>query len=173
MKGFVYAIINMSDEIIYVGSTRQRLMCMRKGDHTKPGKTHKQPIHTYIEENGGWTNFTFKILEDCEVETNKNLLEREKYYYELHKPKMNILRPITTIEERRADKREDAKRFRETHPDYHKRYAEKVKEYDRKRCATTIECSCGKSYKAQNKSNHIRTKYHQEKSSTLAVDVKN
>lgn len=163
MKGIVYAILNKENIIVYVGSTQQALLCMRKGDHTKPkSEEKKQPFHFYVEENGGWVNFTFKILEEGEFNNIIQLRIRERFYYDLYKPIGNIKKPYISDEERKQNKRNDAKRFREAHPDYEKKYEKNKKEYAKKRCETTIDCYCGKTYKKQNKTNHFKTKHHKE-----------
>jgi hypothetical protein len=162
MRGFIYAVRETStNTIIYVGSTQQRLLCMRKGDHTKPS-VKSRPIHQYVSEHGGWDAFAFECLEEAEFETKGDMLKREQEFIVLHAPSQNHRRAHLTAEEKKETLRLKQQRFRENHPDYHNRYAEQRRMRDQRRMETQVVCPCGGRYTLQNKSNHFSRLKHKD-----------
>jgi hypothetical protein len=160
MKGYIYGIRDVrTHELIYVGSTQQRLLCMRKGDHTKP-TARKRPLHHYIDEAGGWEHFAFECIEENEYETKTDLKKREQHFISQYNPSQNKHRAIRTEEDKREDNRIKSQTFRDNNPTYHRRYADKQKERDKKRYETKIECPCGGRYALNNKSNHFSREIH-------------
>lgn len=160
MKGIVYGIKDIrSGDLIYVGSTRQRLLCMRKGDHTKPTKKQR-PVHLYIADHGGWDAYTFECLEDGEFETLTDLRKKEQEWIDKLTPSQNHVRAYLSRDQYLENKRRDQAAFRQAHPHYHRQYADKRKEYDAKRCQTRIQCACGGTYTLQNKTNHFSRQIH-------------
>jgi hypothetical protein len=122
MKGYIYSITQIdTDTIVYIGSTKQRLFCMRKGDHTKPS-TKPRPITLYVLENNGWDNFNFNCIEEIDFTDIKDLRKKEQYYIDLYHPTQNKRKASQTHEEYLERKRKEQKRFRMLHPDYHKRF---------------------------------------------------
>lgn len=162
MRGFIYGIRETAtDTLIYIGSTAQRLLCMRKGDHTKPS-VKPRPIHHYVAQNGGWEAFKFECLEEGEFETKEDLVKREQEFIAQHSPSQNRQRAYRSPEQKREDNRIKQQRFRETHPAYHTRYEETRREHDRRRMTTHVECPCGGRYTLQNKSNHFSRQKHKD-----------
>jgi hypothetical protein len=160
MKGYVYGIRETkTGQIVYVGSTQQRLLCMRKGDHTKPS-VNARPIHAYVAEQGGWGNFVFECLEEGEFETKIDLRKREQEWLVQLAPPQNHQRAYRSHEEYLADKRKQQAVFRKNNPDYHKRYADRIYPNVAVRCSTRVECPCGGHYTLQNKSNHFSRQIH-------------
>lgn len=87
MKSGIYKIINLINQKIYVGSTKN--FNNRKRDHfnTLKNKKHCNKHLQRAYDKYGKESFIFEILEYCEINI---LLEREKYYFELLKPEYNI-----------------------------------------------------------------------------------
>lgn len=138
MNGIIYAIMDKNDKIMYIGSTTN-LLCQRIAKHKYKSKKVTYLLYTYINNNGGWSNYTFKVLEDYECEKIENLREREKYYYELHKPELNIARPIRTKEENDIQCRNISKKRREI----------------------KINCECSGRYSLSQKARHFNSIKHQ------------
>ena len=131
--------MDKNDKILYIGSTINTLH-MRALFHKATSKTKSHIIiYSYINENGGWSNYTFKVLEEYVCEKIENLREREKYYYELHKPELNSNRPYLTKEERITLKKENEKRRR----------------------AIKTNCECGGRYYLGRHNYHFKTIKHQ------------
>jgi hypothetical protein len=160
MRGIVYGIREVStNTIIYIGSTRQRLLCMRKGDHTKPS-VKSRPIHEYIKSKGGWNGYVFETIEEGEFESKIDLLKKEQEWINNLTPSQNCKSAFVDYNKYLQRKRDNQKIFRQNHPSYHNRYSEQRKERDNKRMQTKIECECGGTYTLQNKSKHFKTKKH-------------
>ena len=71
---------------IYIGCTKQSLN-VRRSKHIYDGKKTKRmkPIHKHIDDNWGWTNYNFEIIEEKEYETLKDLREIEKQFIKSYK----------------------------------------------------------------------------------------
>ena len=167
MPSWVYKIVK-DDEVIYVGSTKRQYFCQRKGDHTKPTTAtqgHQPILQNYVKENGGWNNFTFEVIEEYEDILHTELLQREKHFINLLKPKCNVKSPLETKEEHNKRKYEEHQQ-RMLNPEYKQRYYDKQKQmqshidYTIKRCSTVINCECGGTYTLQNKTNHFKRNIH-------------
>lgn len=65
MKGIIYSIKSLSTNKIYIGSTKQTLN-IRKSKHIYDSKVIKRakPVHKFINENGGWNNYQFSIINE-------------------------------------------------------------------------------------------------------------
>jgi GIY-YIG catalytic domain len=169
MPSWVYEIINnASKECVYVGSSTNDYFCRRRCDHMKPHrmKTCQYPLYTYIKNNGGWECFTFNIIHERPDIDKNDLLILEKQEIENRKPICNKNRPITTVDERNADKRISTRRWRINNPDKVKEHiakfhsTETYKQSIVNRCSTHIDCPCGGKYTAQNKTNHYKSNLH-------------
>ena len=160
----VYCIRNKyTNQIIYIGSTIQRLLCMRKGDHKKQAIIKPLPVHKYIEQNGSWDNFIFECLEELEIVDIIDLRKREQYYIDIHSPSQNKVRAFTTHEQFLERKRNSQKIYRLNHKqEYTQAQKESKRNYDKKRIETHINCPCGGTYTLQNKTNHFSRLIHKK-----------
>ncbi len=84
MKGIIYCIKSLNSNLIYIGSTKQKL-ATRKAKHVYDSKHIKRmkPVHKLILKNGGFENFEMKIIK--EVEDLSLLLLQEKKIIEDYK----------------------------------------------------------------------------------------
>ncbi len=75
MKGIIYSINCINNNLIYIGSTKE-LLCKRKAKHIYDSKypTRIKPVHKTILDNGGFDNFYFKILKEVDINTDATLL---------------------------------------------------------------------------------------------------
>lgn len=71
---------------IYIGCTKQTLN-IRRSKHIYDSKNNKRmkPIHKHINDNGGWTNYNFEIIEEKEYENLKDLRDTEKQLIQSYK----------------------------------------------------------------------------------------
>jgi hypothetical protein len=135
----------------------------------KPSTQEKhQPIYSHIKDNGGWDSFSFNILHYHEAINKAELLNQEKTEIISRKPLCNANSPTTTPDERREAKRISSLAWRHANPDKVKAIVDKRKTSDtyvayvKQRCLTRIDCECGGTYTAQNKSNHLARNIHKE-----------
>ena len=128
MLGTVYAIVDESDKILYVGSTND--FKHRKTEHKYDSKTSNIKLYVYLREHG-WSTIHFLTLEEAEFADKDARRLREEEYRLKHNPPLNERRCHTTIEQRKEYHREYNEKNRDriqSHRDAHK--AEK-REYNR------------------------------------------
>jgi len=77
-----------SYDLFYIGSTWD--MKHRKTKHKSDCKNNKQQLVFVIcNENGGFDNFVFEVLEEFECYTKQEKEMREQYYIDRENPSMN------------------------------------------------------------------------------------
>ncbi len=83
-KGIIYSIESLTSNLIYIGSTKQKLST-RRAKHIYDSKhtTRMKPVHKLILKNGGFDNFQMKVIK--EVEDLSLLLLQEKKIIEDYK----------------------------------------------------------------------------------------
>lgn len=157
---------------IYVGSTcnknrrknQHKNACNNPNDHN-----YNYYVYQFIRENGGFENFDLIMIEEYPCDNKLQKETRERYYIELLKPTLNKTIPTRTIQEYYQDNKEKilkmvkiySKDNKEKIEKYEKEYYEKNKEkLDQKRNANHT-CECGGKYKHKHKSEHIKSKKHQ------------
>jgi len=97
---FIYALRNRTSDDVYYGSTKRRLLCLRKGDHRSSynkwvaGKFHYLTSFEVIKCPTAY-------IELCEEVSEEEMLVRERWWVENH-PCVNKNRPVRTAEEKKA-----------------------------------------------------------------------
>lgn len=118
---------------VYIGSTRSRLLCIRKAQHRWQMKNlpKKNVTSAKVMEHD---DFKIELVEDCShVNSMTELYQRERYYIENTPKCVNMTIPGRTKKEY-------------------------CKWYDQKR----IMCDCGQLIAKKNRSRHNNTKKHLE-----------
>ena len=118
-NGKIYKIINENNEIIYIGSTAQELLCDRYYSHK-----FKSPNHKII------------LIENYSCNNNQELCSREQEIIEEYKNLYNKRRAYCSEEDKKKFKKEQNKKYVENNKkkiqDYKKEYYEnnvdKIKE---------------------------------------------
>jgi hypothetical protein len=131
---------NSNVKEIYIGSTHQfklRISLHKHFCYNESSKKYNFKVYKFIRDNGGFNNFEFIVLEELNCENKKQLLEKERYYYDIHKPSLNTQMPNRSLLEYKQN------------PNYRKKmYQDKHK------------CICGVSHTLANKCNHLRSQNH-------------
>jgi predicted GIY-YIG superfamily endonuclease len=124
----------------YIGRTNN--LKRRIIDHKKISNPNLY-LYQFITENNGFNNFIFECLEEC-----KNLTiakEKERYWYEIYKPTLNIQYPNRQpLEASRA---------------YKEKNKDKIKEATEKK-SESILCECGGKYSYWGKNRHYNSQKH-------------
>ncbi len=143
-NGKIYRIINDVDNEEYVGSSCSPLW-KRWGDHKSIcNKGNNRKLYKHIR-NIGVENFKIVLIENWPCKNKDELTAREQHYIDQLKPSLNF---------------QNAKGFDfQREKERHKQYGKKYKQSDR--FDVKHSCSCGGSYRVDNKSRHIKTKLHQ------------
>ena len=97
---FIYALRNRTSNDVYYGSTKRRLLCLRKGDHHSSYNKWVAGEFHYIS--------SFEVIkcptayiELCEEVSEEQMKERERWWVENNQC-VNIRRPVRTAEEKKA-----------------------------------------------------------------------
>lgn len=141
----IYIIRHKESDNCYIGSCRDTEERLKKHQQNTNHKDYK--IYRFIRENGGWDNFD--MVEICKCENDK-LREMEQYHIDFIKPSLNTIKII------KRTKEDNSKYYR----NYRENHKQKSKDYFKEYSNIIVECECGKTYKRNNKTNHLRTKYH-------------
>jgi hypothetical protein len=154
-KGLIYKLQhNTINELVYVGATVD--FVRRKADHKKScndenSKSYNQLKYRTMRENGGWDAFRIVVVKLYPCNSKIELdIEEERYRVELQ-ASLNSIKCHITDEEKKEDKRE-----------YDKNYKEANREAIAKNREEKFNCDCGGKFTLQNKSRHEKTKKHQQ-----------
>jgi|SRR5271165_558332 len=164
-KGVVYKIISKDNNIsdMYIGSTcsfSSRKSAHKKSAINRVNKSYRRKVYQFIRDNGGFDNFQIIIIESYPCNSRLELIARERYWYNILKPSLNIYIPGRTLKEYYNDPlmkkkhSDDMKRYYQNNLEYQK---EKNRNYSKK----VIICGiCLHTHSMANKTNHYQKKYH-------------
>ena len=155
--GIIYEIVCKDPEVTdrYIGSSVQFEVRKSQHIHDLPLKQHL-PLYSCISKNGGIENWNFNILDEYYCNTRQELYQRERLYYEIYEPTLNLFRPYTTsvldskylCDEKYPEKRrkarlqryyKDPEKPRSYAREYYQKNKEKILAYDRSRRDTINE----------------------------------
>ena len=145
MIGKIYRILDNTNSSFYIGSTIKDLQTRLKGHETSCrasaegyGLSSKSIIL-----NG---DYQIQLLEKCECNSRKELLEKEQSWMELYPRCCNRNRAcLNPVVKREIEKQ----RYQQNKPDI----LEKKRIYDQK----FIACPCGSGYSMSHRARHLRT----------------
>ena len=165
-KGKVYKLVSNSSELVYYGSTFNKL--------TKRLTGHKSDYKGYSNGKGQRYKTSYELikLEDAQIilvedfpcERKEQLIARERFYIE-NNPCVNKNIPSRT-------RKEYSKIYRENNiekeKERHKKYRENNKEKERERGkiyyeninSKPITCDCGRDMARASLSRHLKSKIH-------------
>ncbi len=140
----VYKIKHNESANEYIGSTKNLNLRMirHRANLTAKDKCHFR-LYKFINENGGWDNFTISILACLDelqfLDIGKKEILEQKYIDKYH-PTLNEKNAYQTTEQR----------------------LEKCRLYNKSYGNHLYNCECGREFKYKNKAKHYRTKRHRE-----------
>ena len=131
---------------LYVGHTTN--FNQRKHNHktnccNNNSKNHNLYVYKFIRNNGGWDNWSMIQIEEFNCNNSREATIRERYWIEVLKPKLNVINPFATLEEKVFQKKcwyeenkdkildkakEHYQENKEQKLEYQKQYAEEHKE---------------------------------------------
>jgi len=153
MEYTIYSITCQNVDVsgVYVGSTKSivRRKLAHKYDSKKEIKAHLK-LYKVINENGGISNWEFKILESFTCEKQTEAFIKERLWYDHLEADLNTYRPYTTIEE-----------CKDKFLEYQKQWYIADKEKIKQQCSEKIYCeSCDCYHNKRNKARHNRSSNH-------------
>ena len=197
-KTHFYKIVckNPNIQDLYIGHTTE--FTKRKNQHktrccNPENPKHHFTVYRFIRDNGHWENWEMVLIHTLHCENKLDALRIEREIFDELKPTLNILKPMTTNEEKKSYQQEWYVKNIDTVSEKHKRYRdehaeqfkqdrkdnpEKYRERDRQNYLNRppeffenqkrkVECSCGGRYSISNKSFHFKTRKHQDYLETL------
>ena len=141
---YVYKLYNSDYPEFYIGSTKD--MKDRKRQHkyscTNPNSSrYNFKVYKYIRSNGGYSSWSYEILEHITTSINKyELHDLERKAIQTMKPSLNCSMP-------NRDRKE-----------YDKQYRQQNKAYINEK----LLCECGKEYTRNHKARHEKSKVHRD-----------
>ena len=188
-KTMFYRLVCKDLEVsdFYIGHTTD--FKSRKNKHRKNCKNPNNPnfnayLYRVIRENCDIENWDMVLIETLKCENRLEALKRERELIEQMKPTLNQLRPYRTEEEliehrirqnerKRQDRKENPEKYREIdrvkYLNRRERVLQRASEYyqenkDRinKHEKEHITCECGAVITRAGKSQHVKTKKHQD-----------
>lgn len=133
---------NSNVKTIYIGSTtnlNQRKMKHRTRCNNPNDFGYNIFLYQFIRQHGGFDNFDFKVIEECE---NKEILKiRERYYIDKNENNLNSHMPLRNGKEWYGDNKQRAKDWYEKNKEsilkrkveYHQENKESIKEKTKER----------------------------------------
>ena len=133
-NGKIYKLVNDVNNKIYVGSTTTTL-ARRKCWHKSKGTM--MPGVKIIFDDIGWDQLKIVLVESFPCNTNDELRQRERFWYDELKPDLNRIRPWVGKDEAKQEKKQRNDQYRENNKDkiqqYKKEYRginkDKMKQY--------------------------------------------
>ena len=177
----IYKIIDNTNNNIYIGSTCDSLK-NRLSKHKASYKIFLKGLINNIKSFDIMKNNNYKIelLENCDIKTKQELLQRERYYIENNEC-LNKVVPGRSKREYKDDNKDkikvSAKNYYIANQDKLKIYRndnkDKRKEYNKNYCVANkdkinikrnqkIDCECGSKYTISHKARHFKSQKHQE-----------
>jgi len=97
-KFVIYKIyLKENPEECYIGSTinfSRRKSQHKKNINNRVSKKYHYPLYQYIRALGGFDKFDIDIVENFPCQTKQEGLNREKVLIDIHKAKLNSIKPI-------------------------------------------------------------------------------
>lgn len=156
----------------YYGSTTnyKRRICLHKTNTEKQNSKRKCKSRQIIDRG----DYTFSIVEECNFNTKKELLIRERYYIDNY-PCINIGVPYKTLEEKTQSKKEygQSDKMLKYKKEYYINNRELLIEKQRERHNNNktivnqkkgekITCECGVIFTRGHRARHLKSKWHLE-----------
>jgi hypothetical protein len=154
---YVYKLYNNDYPQFYIGSTTDivgRKRCHKHNCTNENSPKHNYKLYQYIRDHGGYSNWSYEILEYIRNSINiYELRNVERKYIEELKPDLNGNIPNRTDKEYYRDNKEAIKIL-------HKQYRENNKELIKQKKNQKFNCSCGGKYTKTNKAQHFKSNKH-------------
>ena len=143
IEGKVYRIIDHTNGSFYIGSTVKDLKTRLQGHETSARSSAEGYglASKPIIQNG---DYSIQLIEVCDCEDRKGLLEREQHYMDFYPRCINRNRACLMPQVKREL---DKQRYERNKPTI----LEKKRQYDKR----YIECPCGGGYSMSHRSRHL------------------
>lgn len=152
-NGCIYMLKCKDDMVkdVYIGSTIHANVryCVHRCRAKNDGSSQSRyDVYECIRDTGGWDNWEFIIIENYPCESKKDLLLRERYWCEIHKPTLNKRNSVIYEDSQKEYRRNYAREYSRTpqrkeyaknhysQPDVKKKHSEYMRVYNKQRYQT-------------------------------------
>jgi len=147
-KGLIYKICSLDPEITdcYVGSStnfKQRKAQHKTACNSPNNKGYNINVYKFIREHGGWENWQMLQIEEFPCNSSHELALQERFHLEQLKATLNKQVPSRTFSE------------------YIALHYQNNRDVIIEKAKTKHECPCGGKYTQCNKTQHFKSKKHQ------------
>jgi hypothetical protein len=81
---------NISDTYIgYTTNIKDRMSVHRRCTSNPANKSYSMRMYKFIRDNGGWNNWSYRILTDLVCTSKNDAIENEKYWIRYFRPSLN------------------------------------------------------------------------------------
>ena len=175
-NGKIYTIrCKTDDNLIYVGSTTQRLCSRLSGHKADSSKTHLEYIqnHSLYSIIGDWGNWYIELYENFPCETREELNKREGEIIRLIGT-LNKLIPGRTQKEYQDNNKDYSKQYYEQNKDYYKDYSKQYYEQNKdkieEKYKLNVICDCGCTIQKGCFPRHLKSKKHAQMINSITKD---
>ena len=89
-----------------------------KNDSRNPtGKRYNYKVYQFIREHGGWENWSMVQLEEYPCKSRQELFLRERHWFDLIKPTLNMISPTADLQKRKKCRAAANVRYNANHKD--------------------------------------------------------
>ena len=146
---FIYLCCNdFSITNIYIGSTtnfNRRKQAHKFNCHNSNSKEYENYKYQFINNNGGWNNWSMIEIEKVNVSDKRELEKKEREHIEMYKASLNKRVPTRTNKE-----------YYESNKDMKKKYQGEYIKLNKDKLRQKINCNCGVNYLYTHKARHFK-----------------
>lgn len=167
---------DFDDTNIYVGSTsnfKNRKSAHKSACCNEKDKNYNFPIYQYIRSNGGWNAWVIIPIEKYSCNDKDELIIRERYYIDLLRSTLNIVKPGRTNKEWCEDNKEKiAEKQKEYYEANKKKVLEHCKQYRNDNKEKIQEYQKIYRYDNTETSKEYRKKYYEDNKEKITKSLK-
>lgn len=155
-NGKIYTIrYKLNNNLIYVGSTVQPL-CKRFNRHIKNSYNEKETckLYTMMRETNDYNNWYIELYENYPCNNKEELCKKEGEIIRLIGT-LNMYIAGRTLQDYKQEKRIEIN-------NKNKEYYNKIKDIKEEKNKQIIICDCGRSFRKDSLSKHLKSKIHQQ-----------
>ena len=144
-----------------MGSTEDLKTRTRRHQRDSKNETNTVKLYNTIRDNGGIDNWTLEVIESGTVETRFEIKSRERYYYDILRADLNMIRPQASKEERRLYNIEYSEQNKDKMKEYSRQYRIANKDNIEQNCSIKVHCdACNCETRKSDIAKHKKTQKH-------------
>ena len=165
-KTIFYKLVcsDLSVKDCYIGHTTsfRKRKTVHKNTCKNPNVAdHNMPVYKFIRENGGWENWRMIEIDTLYCRDKIDAEKKEREFIEQMTATLNRNKPYTTIEEKKAYKKEWTNNNWDRVKEQKQIWWEEHKHISNEKKKEKMQCNCGSCIRIADFNRHEKTKKHQ------------